>query len=71
MGREHYWFTVVPIREPEPGTDRWAIDNGWISITPLRLDLTDDRELEKLPPVAFASPNGTRLGKTRIAGQAR
>jgi 5'-nucleotidase len=47
MGREHYWFTVVPIREPELNTDRWAIDNGWISITPLRLDLTEYSELEK------------------------
>jgi hypothetical protein len=25
-----------------------AVANGWISITPLRLDLTDDIELEKL-----------------------
>ena len=48
MGRAHYWFTVVPIREPEANTDRWAVENGWISITPLRLDLTDDAELEKL-----------------------
>lgn len=54
MGREHYWFTVVPIQEPEPDTDRWAVDNGWISITPLRLDLTDDSELEKLQTVAVA-----------------
>ena len=51
MGREHYWFTVVPIQEPEPNTDRWAVENGWISITPLRLDLTDDTELEKLTSI--------------------
>ena len=55
MGREHYWFTVVPIQEPDPGTDRWAVDQGWISITPLRLDLTDDRELEKLQNPVIAS----------------
>jgi 5'-nucleotidase len=54
MGREHYWFTVVPIQEPEPRTDRWAIDQGWISITPLRLDLTDDGELENRQTVAVA-----------------
>jgi 5'-nucleotidase len=47
MGREHYWFTVVLIRERELNTDRRAIDNGWISITPLRLDSTDYSELEK------------------------
>ena len=51
MGREHYWFTVVPIQEPEPNTDRWAVANGWISVTPLRLDLTDDIELEKLTSI--------------------
>jgi 5'-nucleotidase len=48
MGREIYWFTVVPVREAEEGTDRWAIENGWISVTPLRLDLTNDIELAKL-----------------------
>ena len=58
MGREHYWFTVVPIREPEAGTDRWAVDHGWISITPLRLDLTDDRELEKVKSGAANWPDG-------------
>jgi 5'-nucleotidase len=45
MGRKHYWFTVVPVTETEEGTDRWALDRGYISITPLRLDLTDDKEL--------------------------
>ena len=47
MGRQHYWFTVVPIEETEEGTDRWAIERGFVSITPLRLDLTSDRELEE------------------------
>ena len=42
MGNENFWFTVVPITEPEEGTDRWAMGNGYISITPLRLDLTDE-----------------------------
>ena len=41
MGRPHYWFTVRPIEEVEPGTDRWAMGEGYVSITPLRLDLTD------------------------------
>ena len=45
MGRSHYWFTVVPIKGTEEGSDRWAIEHGYISITPLRLDLTDDKEL--------------------------
>ena len=44
-GREHYWFTVIPIEETEEGTDRWAVDHGYVSMTPLRLDLTNEREL--------------------------
>jgi 5'-nucleotidase len=45
-GREHFWFTVIPLEKAEVGTDRWAIENGWTSITPLRLDLTDESALE-------------------------
>jgi 5'-nucleotidase len=44
-GRELYWFNVTPIEEAEPGTDRWAVEQGWISLTPLRLDLTDEDQL--------------------------
>lgn len=45
MGRRHFWFTVIPITETDEGSDRWALERGYISITPLRLDLTDDKEL--------------------------
>jgi 5'-nucleotidase len=45
MGRTHYWFTVVPIEEAEEGTDRWAVEHDYVSITPLRLDLTNEHEL--------------------------
>jgi len=45
MGREHYWFTVIPIEGAEEGTDRWAFDRGYVSMTPLRLDLTNEEEL--------------------------
>jgi 5'-nucleotidase len=47
MGRKHYWFTVIPLEPAEEGTDRWAVENGFISITPLRLDLTDESELKQ------------------------
>ncbi len=47
MGRKHYWFTVVPLESAEEGTDRWAVENGFASITPLRLDLTNEAELVK------------------------
>jgi 5'-nucleotidase len=47
MGRKHYWFTVIPLEPAEEGTDRWAVENGFVSITPLRLDLTDESELKQ------------------------
>jgi 5'-nucleotidase len=47
MGRTHYWFTVFPIEETEEGTDRWAVDHGFVSMTPLRLDLTDHEALRE------------------------
>ena len=45
MGRTHYWFTVVPVEATEEGTDRWALEQGYVSMTPLRLDLTDHEKL--------------------------
>lgn len=48
MGREHFWFTVAPIERTEPGTDLWAMERGYISITPLSLDLTDQPGLVRL-----------------------
>jgi 5'-nucleotidase len=48
MGRGHFWFTVAPIEQTEPGTDLWAMERGYISITPLSLDLTDLPGLTRL-----------------------
>jgi 5'-nucleotidase len=45
MGRKHFWFTVTPIEQTEEGTDRWAVERGYVSMTPLRLDLTNEKEL--------------------------
>jgi 5'-nucleotidase len=50
MGREHYWFTVVPLDRHREGTDLWAVEHGLISMTPLRLDLTDHEELRRVAP---------------------
>jgi 5'-nucleotidase len=47
MGRKHYWFTVTPLEPAEEDSDRWAVENGYVSITPLRLDLTDEQVLQK------------------------
>jgi 5'-nucleotidase len=45
MGREIFWFVPMPIEAPEEGTDRWAVEHDFVSLTPLRLDLTDHDEL--------------------------
>jgi 5'-nucleotidase len=54
QGRDLFWFTVKPLGPAEEGTDRWAVEQGWISITPLRIDLTDEvqlRSVEKRRPL--------------------
>lgn len=47
MGRRHYWFAETPRERVEEGTDRWAIEHGLVSLTPLRLDLTDEARLQR------------------------
>jgi 5'-nucleotidase len=47
LGRQLFWFTVKPIQETEEGTDRRALEEGFVSITPLRLDLTNEKELSE------------------------
>jgi 5'-nucleotidase len=46
-GREHLWIAATPIEETEEGTDRWAVEHHFVSITPLRLDLTDHATLAR------------------------
>jgi 5'-nucleotidase len=47
MGRQLHWLSVRPIEEAEEGSDRWAVRQGFVSMTPLRLDLTDHTALER------------------------
>jgi len=54
MGRTHYWFAEEPRERVEEGTDRWALEHGFVSLTPLRLDLTDDERLALAREVARA-----------------
>jgi 5'-nucleotidase len=44
-GRELYWFGVTPVEGAEEGTDRWAVEQHWVSMTPISLDLTDEARL--------------------------
>jgi 5'-nucleotidase len=41
LGRKMSWISVRPIEHVEEGTDRWAMREGLVSLTPLRIDLTD------------------------------
>ena len=45
MGRAHYWLAAYPRTGADKGTDRWALENNYVSLTPLRLDLTDEKLL--------------------------
>jgi len=47
MGRTHYWYTIIPVDATDEGSDRWAIEQGYASMTPLRIDLTDEAQLEE------------------------
>jgi 5'-nucleotidase len=45
LGRELYWFSVTPVEGAEEGTDRWAVEQHWVSLTPVNLDLTNEADL--------------------------
>ncbi|MCK5634082.1 MAG: 5'/3'-nucleotidase SurE [Anaerolineales bacterium] len=41
-GRKYYWIGGdAPTGIPDPGTDFWALENRYVSVSPLSLDLTD------------------------------
>jgi len=56
MGRAIFWFTVIPLEPAEEGTDRWAVEHNWVSITPLRLDLTDEKDLARALSLSQSLP---------------
>jgi 5'-nucleotidase len=48
-GRPYYWIGgEAPTGVPDEGTDIGALAEGYVSITPLHLDLTSYRALETL-----------------------
>ncbi len=48
-GKPYYWIGGdVPTGIPEDGTDIGALANGYISVTPIRMDMTDYRFMESL-----------------------
>ena len=49
-GRTIYWNQYTERKsEPQPeGTDFWAVENGWVSVTPMKIDETDASQFEAL-----------------------
>lgn len=45
IGRSHFWFVVRPREATDEESDRWAVEHGYVSMTPLRLDLTSEQDL--------------------------
>jgi 5'-nucleotidase len=45
-GRNYFWIAGTPEWQEEKGTDHAAVSAGYVSVTPLHLDLTDYRGLE-------------------------
>ncbi len=53
-GKPYYWIGGdAPTAIPDEGTDFKAIESGYVSITPLHLDLTDFQTLESLKMIAW------------------
>src|SRR5919108_2085935 len=70
MGRSIFWFTVTPLEGAAKGTDRWATEHNWVSITPLRLDLTDEADLARALAVSD-TPAAKLSGKRRRSRHSR
>ena len=47
IGARDKGMFVTTLRDPREGTDLWAVANGLVSLTPLRLELTDGAELAR------------------------
>ena len=47
MGRRNFWISVRSLEQAEENSDRWAMERDYVSITPLRLDLTDESRLKQ------------------------
>jgi 5'-nucleotidase len=65
FGRRCYWLAEAPLSDPDEGTDRWAVERGLVSLTPLRLDLTE------APPASQREAGSALLARHEPAGQER
>jgi 5'-nucleotidase len=56
MGQKYYWLTGRFINEDKgKDTDEWALDKGYISIVPIKFDLTAHHFIENLNSWSFES----------------
>lgn len=51
-GRKYYWIAGTPEWQQDSGTDHEAVQSGFVSVSPLHLDLTDYRGLESYAALA-------------------
>jgi 5'-nucleotidase len=49
-GGEYYWLTGnYKVQEPiAEGNDHWALDNGYIAVTPIQIDMTAYQVMDEL-----------------------
>ena len=49
LGREYYWLSVKFVnKDPGEDTDEWALENGYVSITPTQYDLTAHQAIKNI-----------------------
>ena len=66
-GKVYYWIGgTAPTWEQFEGTDYDAVSSGWISLTPLHLDLTNHRAIDELKAWGLSWNGGS---PPRILGQ--
>ncbi len=67
-GYDYYWFGLGPmVQTPGHSTDLEAIADGYISVTPLHLDLTHDASLDG----AAAPLRGDTEGQPRVESKSK
>lgn len=47
-GKPYYWIMGKPVWSGEENTDTWAVKNGYVSISPLRVNFVDEEEYNRL-----------------------
>ena len=63
-GKKYYWIgSDTPVWQEGDGTDFQAVQNGFVSITPLHLDLTHHQSLSRLKPLEGLLGHAAEDGK--------